>query len=208
MSLVRQATPEDGPEVLRLRQVMIDSALSRDGAAAHGAPGHGDGTRGDGTRGDGTRGDGTHGDGTRGDGTRGDGTRGDAVPAGSSTDWHALALPTLRERLAGSDGDFVAFVVDHPDRPGALAALAVGEIEYRIGNARNPRGRIGFVHSVATDPDARRRGYARACMEALLGWFRERGAGAADLNASMEGEPLYESLGFVRKPDPSMRLTF
>jgi hypothetical protein len=27
-----------------------------------------------------------------------------------------------------------------------------------------------------------------------------------DLNASAEAEPLYASLGFVRKPDPSMRL--
>ncbi len=26
------------------------------------------------------------------------------------------------------------------------------------------------------------------------------------LNASEEAEPLYASLGFVRKPDPSMRL--
>ena len=55
---------------------------------------------------------------------------------------------------------------------------------------------------------ARRRGYARACMEELLQWFRERGVPHVDLNASAEAEALYASLGFVRKPDPSMRLTF
>jgi ribosomal protein S18 acetylase RimI-like enzyme len=65
---------------------------------------------------------------------------------------------------------------------------------------------VGHVFSVATDPDARRRGYARACMETLLDWFRERGVAQVDLNASAEAEPLYASLGFVRKPDPSMRL--
>ncbi|GGX52151.1 GNAT family N-acetyltransferase [Streptomyces minutiscleroticus] len=154
MSLVRRATPEDAAEVLRLRQVMIDSVHAGD----------------------------------------------------PSTDWHALSLPTVRARLAGPDGTFAAFVVDHPERPGTLAALAAGTLEYRIGRADNPHGRVGHVFSVATDPDVRRRGYARACVEALLDWFREIGAAHVDLNASAEAEPLYASLGFVRKPDPSMRL--
>lgn len=39
-----------------------------------------------------------------------------------STAWHAVSLPVLRERL-GDDRSFAAFVVDHPERPGALAAL-------------------------------------------------------------------------------------
>ncbi len=81
-----------------------------------------------------------------------------------------------------------------------------GALEYRIGRAGNPHGRVGHVFSVATDPQVRRRGYARACMEELLEWFRERGAAQVELNASAEAEPLYASLGFVRKPDPSMRL--
>ncbi|MGW1888926.1 GNAT family N-acetyltransferase [Streptomyces sp. NPDC002004] len=155
---VRRATPEDAPEVLRLRQVMIDSVFSTE----------------------------------------------------SSTSWHADSLPVLRRRLAeGAAADtLAAFVVDHPERPGRLAALVVGTLEYRIGRAGNPHGVNGHVFSVATDPDMRRRGYARACMEVLLDWFRERGAGSVDLNASIEGEALYASLGFVRKPDPAMRLTF
>ncbi|MFF6999122.1 GNAT family N-acetyltransferase [Streptomyces sp. NPDC008313] len=160
MSLVRRAVPEDAGEVLRLRQVMIDSVFAPDASA----------------------------------------------PAASASDWHAESLPTVRRRLAESDGEFAAFVVDHPERPGALAALVAGTLEYRIGRAGNPHGAVGHVFSVATDPDARRRGYARACMETLLEWFRERGAAQVDLNASAAAEPLYASLGFVRKPDPSMRL--
>jgi ribosomal protein S18 acetylase RimI-like enzyme len=160
MGLVRRAAVADAEEVLRLRQVMIDSVFAgRDAAAA-------------------------------------------------STEWHAESLPTLRGRLAEPDGDFVAFVVGHPERPGALAALAAGTVEYRIGRAGNPHGRVGHVFSVATDPDVRGRGYARACMAELLHRFRERGTAHVDLNASAEAEPLYASLGFVRKPDPSMRLTF
>ncbi|KUN86022.1 acetyltransferase [Streptomyces bungoensis] len=157
MTLVRRARPEDAAEVLRLRQVMIDSVFGPEGP-------------------------------------------------GGPTDWHTASLPTLRARLTGEDGDFAAFVVDHPQRPGALAAMVAGTLEYRIGRAGNPHGRVGYVFSVATDPGQRRRGYARACMGELLEWFRLRGAAQVDLNASAEAEPLYASLGFVRKPDPSMRL--
>lgn len=123
-----------------------------------------------------------------------------------STAWHAaVSLPVLRERL-GDDRSFAAFVVDHPERPGALAALVAGTLDYRIGGARNPGGTDGYVFSVATDPDARRRGYARACVSALLEWFRERGAGRVRLTASPEAEPLYRSLGFTPRPDPLLEL--
>ncbi|MCL6732795.1 GNAT family N-acetyltransferase [Streptomyces neyagawaensis] len=150
MGLVRRATDGDAAEVLRLRQVMIDSLAGTPGA----------------------------------------------------TDWHAAALPTLTSELADHGGRFAAFVVDLPERPGTLAALAAGTLEYRIGRTGNPHGLIGYVFSVATDPGARRRGYARACVEELLDWFRERGAGYVMLTASPDAEPLYASLGFTRDTDP------
>ncbi|AXE85605.1 GNAT family N-acetyltransferase [Streptomyces sp. Go-475] len=124
----------------------------------------------------------------------------------SGVDWHGESLPTLRSRLGERDGDFAAFVVDHPERPGALASLVAGTIDYRIGKAGDPHGQVGFVFSVATDPDARRRGYARACMTTLLEWFRERGARRVQLTASEEAEPLYASLGFRPKPNPLLEL--
>ncbi|MEU4499397.1 GNAT family N-acetyltransferase [Streptomyces sp. NPDC023998] len=118
--------------------------------------------------------------------------------------WQIAAVATLRKKLADPDADLTAFVVE---RPGGLAACAVGTIEYRLGGPGNPHGTSGYVFSVATDPDRRRRGHSRACMEALLAWFRERGVHRIDLRASPDGEPLYASLGFVRTPDPAMRLT-
>lgn len=160
MSLVRRAAPEDAEEVVRLRQVMIDSVLTPDGS----------------------------------------------LPAASDTGWQAESLPALRDRLADTGGNFAVFAVDHPERSGGLAAAAVGTLEYRIGRAGNPHGVAGYLFSVATDPDMRRRGYSRACVTALLDWFRARGAGQVDLTASPEAEGLYASLGFVRKPDPSMQL--
>ncbi len=159
---VRRAVPGDAEEVLRLRQVMIDS-MARSSPA---------------------------------------------------TDWHADALPVLRAKLADPDGPFAAFVVDRPGRPerggpsarGGLSALVAGTIEYRIGGVHDPRGTDGYVFSVATDPDARRRGHARACMEVLLEWFRERGAHRIRLTATSQAEPLYASLGFTRRPDPLLEL--
>ncbi|QKW27351.1 GNAT family N-acetyltransferase [Streptomyces seoulensis] len=154
MSLVRRAGAADAGEVLRLRQVMIDSMAGAD----------------------------------------------------RSTGWHADSLPVLAARLAEPDGGFAAFVVDWPERPGTLAALVAGTLEYRIGRAGNPLGTVGYVFSVATDPGARRRGYARAGMDALLEWFRERGADRVQLTASAEAAPLYAALGFRPKPDPLLEL--
>jgi GNAT superfamily N-acetyltransferase len=122
--------------------------------------------------------------------------------------WQRAAAETLRKRLTdpGTDASMAAFVVDAPDRPGALAACVVGTIEYRLGGPDNPSGEVGYVFNVATHPDYRRRGYSRACMLALLSWYRRRGISKVDLRASAEAEPLYRSLGFARTPDPAMRL--
>ncbi len=106
MCPVRRATAADAAEVIRLRQVVIDSVFSADTPPS----------------------------------SRLRSSR--EVPP---PDWHAESLPTVRKKLADPDGDFAALVVDHPDRPGALAALAVGTVEYRIGRSGNPHGSVGYV---------------------------------------------------------------
>jgi GNAT superfamily N-acetyltransferase len=122
-------------------------------------------------------------------------------------EWRAIAEETLRKGLADPDGPMAAFVVEQPERRGGLAACVIGVIERRLGSPQNPTGESGYVYNVATDRDHRRRGYSRACMEALLGWYRQRGVRTIDLHASAAGEPLYRSLGFARKRDAAMRLT-
>jgi ribosomal protein S18 acetylase RimI-like enzyme len=120
-------------------------------------------------------------------------------------DWREPARQSLRKRLADPSSRLAAYVVDHPDELG-LAACAVGLIEERLGNPANPAGLCGYVFNVATDPGQRRLGHARACMNGLLEWFRAHGVRSVDLRASADGEPLYDQLGFVRTPDPAMRL--
>lgn len=98
-----------------------------------------------------------------------------------------------------------AFVVDHPELPGRLAACAVGTLEERLPAPGHPLGLFGFVFNICTDPGARRRGYARACTEALVAWFDERGATRVDLHATPGGEGLYRSLGFAEHSLPLSR---
>ncbi len=120
--------------------------------------------------------------------------------------WQDAGEEFLRVRLADPMGTLAAFVVDRPGSPGKLAAGAVGTIEYRLAGPDNPTGTTGYVFNVATDPDQRRRGYSRACLQRLIDWYRRRGVTRVDLRASPEGEPLYAELGFVRSRDPGMRL--
>ena len=119
--------------------------------------------------------------------------------------WCEPARQAIIDGLAS--GTMAAFVVDRPGG-GGPAACAVGVIDNRLGRPGDPSGRAGYVLNVATDPDQRRRGHCRACMTALLDWFRARGISRVDLRASGEAEPLYRSLGFDRTADPAMRLRF
>ncbi len=128
-----------------------------------------------------------------------------AGPIGPDAEWQEAARQSLTNRLAEAQPSLVAFVVERPDGTG-LAACVLGSIERRLGSRTNPSGRVGYVFSVATDPDMRRRGFSRACMTALLDWYRTQGVTAVDLRASPEAEPLYHSLGFTRNQDPAMRL--
>jgi ribosomal protein S18 acetylase RimI-like enzyme len=113
-----------------------------------------------------------------------------------STEWQATAEAILRESLSSDEHNFGIFVVDDEEHPGRLAACAIGTLERRLPAPAHPDGLFGFVFNICTDLDRRRRGYARACIEALLAWFDERGATRLDLHASQDGQDLYRSLGF------------
>jgi ribosomal protein S18 acetylase RimI-like enzyme len=65
----------------------------------------------------------------------------------------------------------------------------------------------GLVFNMSTDPQFRHRGYARACLDAVLAWFRdETEARVVNLNATGDGIALYRSLGFTEPRYPSLQL--
>jgi GNAT superfamily N-acetyltransferase len=63
---------------------------------------------------------------------------------------------------------------------------------------------LAFVYNVYTEPSHRRRGLARQLMEALHAWCRDNGVTSIALNASRDGQPLYEAMGYVVTPSPMM----
>ncbi|MYW65459.1 GNAT family N-acetyltransferase [Streptomyces sp. SID8379] len=131
----------------------------------------------------------------------------DSMNPSDDVSWQQSALSSLRTHLADQEGELTAFVVDDPSGSGGLAACAAGVIQRSLGSPGNPSGTSGHIFNVCTDPGHRRQGYSRACMEALLAWYKERDVRRVDLHATADGEPLYASLGFDRSAAPSMRLT-
>lgn len=131
-----------------------------------------------------------------------DGPSRPAAPAGST--WQAGAEAWFRHHLAQT-GRSAAFVVDDP---------VLGPVSGACGTCddRPPGPGVlstvrGHVFSVATEPQYRRRGYAMACVSALLTWFRwDTPVEVVELKASAQGRALYVALGFRDVPDPTVRL--
>jgi GNAT superfamily N-acetyltransferase len=66
--------------------------------------------------------------------------------------------------------------------------------------------RLAYVYNVYTEPAHRRRGLARLIMDAIHAWCRDAGITSMALNASRDGKPLYESMGYAESPSPMMFL--
>lgn len=66
--------------------------------------------------------------------------------------------------------------------------------------------RRATILNVYTDPEYRRRGIARALMQAMIDWCRSQGFAGVTLHASKDGRHLYESLGFVESNEMRLKL--
>ena len=95
---------------------------------------------------------------------------------------------------------------------GFLAAKANDEVVGGAGIVVSPwpgslgqrQPRRAMILNMYVERDHRRRGIARALMEAMIAWCRENGFVSVGLHASDQGRPLYEQLGF--EPTNEMRL--
>jgi GNAT superfamily N-acetyltransferase len=124
-------------------------------------------------------------------------------------DWSALALEPQIPIWAAffathiAQATYVAFIAEDGGRVVASGAMLVQLSVPRPGSASDRNGR---VHSVYVEPDARRRGIARAIMEQLLGYARSASFIALTLHPSDEARALYGNLGFEAADEMTLRL--
>ncbi|MEO3750628.1 GNAT family N-acetyltransferase [Streptomyces sp. B6B3] len=117
--------------------------------------------------------------------------------------WRELAVAWFAGKLGDRD-EFAAFVVEDPEL--GVVSSAVGSCDQHAPGPSNPSGLYGYVSNVSTDPRRRRRGYARACLDALLRWYEtETPVRVVNLNATTHGLGMYTSLGFAAPRYPSLQ---
>jgi GNAT superfamily N-acetyltransferase len=108
----------------------------------------------------------------------------------------------LREHMPS--GAYRAWIVQDAD---AIAGGGGAELIAWPPGPTYPGRRAVFVFNVYTEPAYRRRGVARTLMTAIHQWSAQNGATSVALNASAEGRPLYEALGYAVSPRPMMFLS-
>lgn len=116
------------------------------------------------------------------------------------------AVHDLREAMAAAE--YVGWLVSLVGQPQVVVAGAGVQIRRLLPRPDDAgtgvvRGREGIVLNMYVEPAYRRRGLARALMDAIIAWAREGHVARLVLHASDEGRPLYESMDFV--PTTEMR---
>ncbi|TDO67513.1 ribosomal protein S18 acetylase RimI-like enzyme [Kribbella sp. VKM Ac-2571] len=122
---------------------------------------------------------------------------------GPDAPWRTTALEWFAGQLASPD-TFAAYVVDDPSA--GVVAGAAGNVYVHAPGPNDLTTLRGHLFNVSTEPDFRRRGLARACVIALMDWFRdETGVGQVELHATAYGIDLYRGLGFTESRYPTLR---
>ena len=123
---------------------------------------------------------------------------------GPDAPWRSAAVEWFAGQLASPD-TFAAYVVDDP--AAGVVAGAAGNVYVHPPGPNDLTTVRGHVYNVSTEPAFRRRGLARACVVALLDWYRDETAvGQVELHATAEGDGLYRALGFADSSYPAQRL--
>ncbi|MDB5042345.1 MAG: GCN5-related N-acetyltransferase [Candidatus Eremiobacteraeota bacterium] len=125
-------------------------------------------------------------------------------------DWSAEAMAaqtpvwTDFTRRTVADGTYVAWIAEERGEPIASGAILV---QLAIPRPGSDSERAGRVQSVYVVPPARRRGVARAVMDALLADARDLGLIWLSLHPSDEARGLYASMGFTAGDEMLLRLS-
>jgi GNAT superfamily N-acetyltransferase len=128
-----------------------------------------------------------------------------------------LGYPMLADDLPKASRQLETFLSEHLERDLFAHIALVGETLAAAGflqviqvmwQPAAPAGQFGRIINMLTWPEFRHQGLARAIMQALIQKAHDLELPYLDLDASPEGQPLYESLDFklVEAKHPPMRL--
>jgi GNAT superfamily N-acetyltransferase len=95
-----------------------------------------------------------------------------------------------------SERRFLGWLAERQGEVVAGGGLVVSQLLPRPGAVDG--GEQALILNVYCEPEHRRRGLARALMEAMLEWCKRKRIAKVVLHASQDGRPLYESLGFIQ----------
>jgi GNAT superfamily N-acetyltransferase len=95
-----------------------------------------------------------------------------------------------------SERRFLGWLAERQGKVVAGGGLVVSQLLPRPGAVDG--GEQALILNVYCEPEHRRRGLARALMEAMLEWCKRERIAKVVLHASQDGRPLYESLGFIQ----------
>lgn len=101
--------------------------------------------------------------------------------------WRSMFLAAVEKRTAQRLQRY--YVAEAAGKVAGVAGAQVGEAFF--GAVR------GYVEGVYVLPAFRRRGVASRLMRECIEWLRSMGCDAVRLQSTVEGLPLYQSLGFV-----------
>ena len=105
--------------------------------------------------------------------------------------WQSTTVAAFRRRLGTEE--FVAYGVEEDGR---LVSGGAGWLQEHLPSPYQVDPRRGHIASMSTEPEWRRRGYARDVFGALMDWFAAAGIPRVDLRATDDGRALYEEFGF------------
>ncbi len=106
----------------------------------------------------------------------------------------SVSFVYLRQMLA--ERRYVGWLVEHRGEVVAGGGLILSQLLPRPGAIDG--GAQALIVNVYCEAEHRRRGLARALMNAILDWLKQERIASVVLHASQDGRPLYESLGFVQ----------
>jgi len=129
----------------------------------------------------------------------------------------ALGYPILSGDFPEASQQLEIFLSEHLDRDlfawialddESIAAAGFLQVMRVMWQPLAPLGQFGRIINILTWPEYRHQGLAREIMQSLIQKAQQLRLSYIDLDASPEGQPLYESLGFklLEAKHPPMRL--